>query len=928
MSSDAFSQQKVWLPILEMANITGKPILIKCKEGAAPKGQDINSLYRLYQWNYWKDVIGETKEPYFTRSILHNEIVFDPDTPVWEDMKQEYDKLIETLDRLKIPYILTYTGGKGCHLHIFFKTNVPDKIFDQAKKAEYDIYEAIREYLFYYIVGQAKIDLKKLKIDLPKITFQVTSLGSQIRDFGTMREGGFCKTVILKVPDHKPDVPLPLVFPEIVPLWNVPAMHDDVIIQKIEDGIKGQVEYNKEIPTNLTGIESIEQIPCIANILKGLDAGRYYGANAIALICKALGYSWEKIEPFELTYLSRCKGLSQDDINLRVANSHGMFETSKRFSCTWIKKNLTCPCPGGCIVTHKRKEASNGNSSEPQYEELSLDDIKKRHAQENSRQLKVNLPDDHFISTYVKYQNSLSDAYEDFHIVNAMWILSAVVRGRVILKLKQEYIQPNIWVFIVAKSTTSRKSTAVNKARNLFEVATETTLFNDDYSIEGYLDTLSIHPILNNVRDEASGLLAKFHKKYNDGIFVLECAMYDCQNYKKTLTGGKDKKPREVEVKNPYVTKLYATTPDAFANNMEMGDITSGYGIRFLYVYPKYKKVTQPLSMETPEDAKAWAATLQKIKEMYNSFGRIDRSQPLEFGFNDDALEYYTKVCEEQNNYCDDENNEILNSVVGRAQVHIIKIAMLLEIGKSTPNLTITIESMTEAARMVNEYFIPSAMELIEQLQEDIKFNKIEKIKSVLQKLGGQAEHGTTLRYSKMVSREFAECITTMEESKQIQTFTVKGKKSNHYLLLNHNKSIPNFHNIHVVPTFTHTKEKCVKDVNLESIDTKASSFPDLSLVSELTSEGSESCESCESSDIKEKSEEERIKEKSEEERKKEDDITYTIFKVKDCYDDVHQMTKESWDWFVEDVMSCRNRPMPEAVEIVKSARIKLGVTA
>ena len=180
--------QLKWINHLQ--TLQNKPVLIK----GLPPGEDTpadvlpmkSMTFHGHKWNFYKDTWAQLKEPYFTRSILQCEIVFDPDTLIWEHMKEEYEKLTETLNLLKIPYMLTYSGGKGCHLHIFFDmhTSIPEELFDRAKKVDYDITEAVRIYLFRYIVGQAKIDLVKLKIDLPKITFQVQSMGSQIRDFG------------------------------------------------------------------------------------------------------------------------------------------------------------------------------------------------------------------------------------------------------------------------------------------------------------------------------------------------------------------------------------------------------------------------------------------------------------------------------------------------------------------------------------------------------------------------------------------------------------------------------------------------------------------------------------------------------------------------------------------------------------------------
>ncbi len=77
------NRQYIWLQKLQEI-VPNKPILIKGIEGATPTGENVNS--RLYRWNYWKDVFAELSAPYFTRSILQCEIVFDPDTPIWEDL--------------------------------------------------------------------------------------------------------------------------------------------------------------------------------------------------------------------------------------------------------------------------------------------------------------------------------------------------------------------------------------------------------------------------------------------------------------------------------------------------------------------------------------------------------------------------------------------------------------------------------------------------------------------------------------------------------------------------------------------------------------------------------------------------------------------------------------------------------------------------
>jgi len=297
-----------------------------------------------------------------------------------------------------------------------------------------------------------------------------------------------------------------------------------------------------------------------------------------------------------------------------------------------------------------------------------------------NRRLIVDLPEDHFISTYKDWMATVTDGYPEYAIAGGLWLLSAFCNKNAVLKLRQEHIHPNLWIVNLGKSTTARKSTSINKTRKIFEMTAEVTLPNDDYSIEGYLETLVQNPVLNNVRDEVGGLMAKFHKKYNDGIFDLECGIYDGEGVSKTLAGGKNKEPKTFVVKNPHVTKLYATTPANYARYMTMDDFASGYGMRFLYVYPQYKHKRMALALETEEDVHKWADVAMKSKQLFKQF---DNHHEVNMSATDEAMVYYDSVCIELEERADLSEDVWIGSVVGRSEIHILKIAMLLEIGKA-----------------------------------------------------------------------------------------------------------------------------------------------------------------------------------------------------------------------------------------------------
>ena len=101
---------------------------------------------------------------------------------------------------------------------------------------------------------------------------------------------------------------------------------------------------------------------------------------------------------------------------------------------------------------------------------------------------------------------------------------------------------------LLGQSTKSRKTTAVKKIKQIRERHGYRNLQRRAL-IEGYLETLADNPIQSFVCDEASGLLSKYHKKYNDGVFDLECKIYDCESVRKIKASGQKSKVKEFIVK-------------------------------------------------------------------------------------------------------------------------------------------------------------------------------------------------------------------------------------------------------------------------------------------------------------------------------------------------------------------------------------------
>lgn len=134
--------------------------------------------------------------------------------------------------------------------------------------------------------------------------------------------------------------------------------------------------------------------------------------------------------------------------------------------------------------------------------------------------------------------------------------------------------------------------------------------------------------------------------------------------------------------------------------------------------------------------------------------------------------------------------NDIYSSALGRSSDYVLKIAMLIEMGKRLISYTITKESIEVAIDLVGTYFLPSCICVIERLEEDEKFNQIEKVLKKLRDKSGSCGHSDLLRSTKLKSRDFTECIATLIESETIVEYDDEKTKAKSYLLINSDDSI------------------------------------------------------------------------------------------------------------------------------------------
>lgn len=271
------------------------------------------------------------------------------------------------------------------------------------------------------------------------------------------------------------------------------------------------------------------------------------------------------------------------------------------------------------------------------------------------------------------------------------------------------------------------------------------------------------------------------------GFLILSAIFTIVQMPEKPKRQEEKKTPQEFTIKNPYVTHLYATTPEKFSNVMTLEDFSCGYGYRLLYAFPTYEKPRKGIELEDEENIAAWALVLQATKTLHRKYSTM---QPFDFTITPEALSVYNEIIAELEDVGATIGNDHIDSAIGRAQEHILKIAMLLEVGKSNPSHEITLESINIASLMVIDFFIPSFVQTVDRIMSDIKTNKIEKAIKVIRGMGGNCTRSTLIKNGHFTKKECDEIVEAMVLGGILLEKQIKETKTITYVLTTESKAI------------------------------------------------------------------------------------------------------------------------------------------
>jgi hypothetical protein len=292
-----------------------------------------------------------------------------------------------------------------------------------------------------------------------------------------------------------------------------------------------------------------------------------------------------------------------------------------------------------------------------------------------------------FVERYIKWASNLGDAAPQYHEAGAFIILSSLLAARVQLPTSFGTLLPNLWFMILADTTLTRKSTAMDIAVDLLLEVDPDVVMATDGSVEGLLQGLQGRPGRSSIflRDEFTGLLEGMTKKdYMAGMAETFTKLYDGKYMKRVL------RKEIIEVRDPILIVFAGGIKSRTQQLLTLDWVSSGFMPRFIFLSAETDVTrVQPLGPPKERDLTGREELLEEIRFLSKKYsgsvelrlpkGTVQQPKKWFATLSSEAWarhELFEKEMTRQG--VSSERPEILTPVYARLAISTLKAAILL----------------------------------------------------------------------------------------------------------------------------------------------------------------------------------------------------------------------------------------------------------
>lgn len=368
-----------------------------------------------------------------------------------------------------------------------------------------------------------------------------------------------------------------------------------------------------------------------------------------------------------------------------------------------------------------------------------------------------------WLKDYQDWCISCTDAPKKFHHWTGLSLLGSVVGSKVYLPVGMNNIYPNLWLVLVAPSSSFRKSTCVSIAKNTLMGVDHEKVLPEEWSAESLLALLERTPASTLYSSEFYSFTAMLNRGYMEAAKPLLTDIYDVPGRLIRHLNS-----RIIEINRPALSILSATTVEWMLTRMQEDDFAGGFIPRFIVIPAKNKEKTVALPDEA--DKVEHAHLIKRLENIGKREGAIR--------IDDDATYIYEKwyrSIEEQYLH-GQELNILFSGYFHRLMTSCLKIALLLLLDtEDDSRTTITEREMISATNICSQVFRDST-ELFEQ---DVAFTPYQRDRrSVLRSIRGAAtgiSRTNLMRHTRLPAHRLDGVLKGLEQEDRVEVGKVDG---------------------------------------------------------------------------------------------------------------------------------------------------------
>jgi hypothetical protein len=379
-----------------------------------------------------------------------------------------------------------------------------------------------------------------------------------------------------------------------------------------------------------------------------------------------------------------------------------------------------------------------------------------------------------FVERYIEWAKSLGDAAPQYHQAGAFIALSALLAGSVELPTSFGTMKPNLWFMILADTTLTRKSTAMDIAMDLVTEIDENVVMATDGSLEGMLTSLSTRAGQPSVflRDEFSGLLEMITKKdYYAGMPETLTKLYDGKMQKRVL------RKESIEVKDPCLLVFAGGIKNKVTGLLSFEHVSSGFMPRFIFITAESDLTrVKPLGPPTDWTDDTRVAIKDELTDLYTYYNqtmqmvitgssiKVNSRKKFQAKLTQAAWARYNAIETQMlDSGVNSERSEIMTPVYDRLSKSILKAAILLACSRQKNDPVVVEESDVVRAAVYGESWRMYVREVMDNVGKGNVERQYDNIVRMVQRKPGMSRSALMQSYH-LSARDTTSILDTLEQ--------------------------------------------------------------------------------------------------------------------------------------------------------------------